>query len=689
MKTFKKSISIILAALMLISVFSIPAFAAEVKTAQCGEKMKDPDASGTIGDNCVWRFYESTGEMYITGNGAMDGDVYNSYLKTYRSKIKYVLFSGSVTSVADAAFQNCANLQIVALESSAITEIGTNAFYGCTSLTGAYLPDCLKTIGDCAFMNTALKTIEVPDSVANFGNRCLGYVNASTKVEGFEIEGCNGSPAYDYAKANDFKFTPATEDDDVTMLSLSATLPKDGEAPDKNVKAYGLFEDAPEEYYELEMLDVEYAGWTDVETGSELSSSDTFEKGKKYKLEVYLKAGSGYKFKLDEEGNYELTRVLLNTKINVTSKANANKIEDCDPSKYMALSLEVEATGELEPEPAFETVMVTFDINGASIAPDADMPVELRERYEKDGKVAEELPKGTSMKVTFDMKEIIPPEGKVFDYIELNGEEYDEEYYNAETDTVIKIIWKDAPAPYPKDVDLSSGKLKLNEADFADVRYCFRRAELYGDIEGDENGYDIDCNGKADVVIDAAAEGGPFVKRADTCNLKGKYTFDISNSDFTKLTVNFGTPKISAKTASLNAGAAKTLKVTSASVVKWSTSDKKTVTVKDGKITALKKGKAKISALLATGDTLNCSVTVKNNPKLSKKSITVKAGKTKKVKITGKAAGVNNKYTNTKKAKITSKTSASTLTVKGLKKGNSTLKIKVNGVTLKLKVKVK
>ena len=76
-------------------------------------------------------------------------------------------------------------------------------------------------------------------------------------------------------------------------------------------------------------------------------------------------------------------------------------------------------------------------------------------------------------------------------------------------------------------------------------------------------------------------------------------------------------------------------------------------------------------------------------PKLSKTSITVKKGKTAKVKIIGKEKGSRNTYKNTKKAKIVSKKTASTIKVKGLKKGNTTLKIKSNGVWLKLKVKVK
>lgn len=75
-------------------------------------------------------------------------------------------------------------------------------------------------------------------------------------------------------------------------------------------------------------------------------------------------------------------------------------------------------------------------------------------------------------------------------------------------------------------------------------------------------------------------------------------------------------------------------------------------------------------------------------PKLSKKSITVKKGKTKTVKIINKKKGVNNKYKNTKIAKVVSKKSATKIKIKGLKKGRTTLKIRVNGVWLKLKVKV-
>ena len=122
---------------------------------------------------------------------------------------------------------------------------------------------------------------------------------------------------------------------------------------------------------------------------------------------------------------------------------------------------------------------------------------------------------------------------------------------------------------------------------------------------------------------------------------------------------------------------------------KWTSSNSKIATVKRGKITALKKGAATITATLTTGKKLICKVTVSTSPKLSKKTVSVKKGNTVTVRITGKAAAVDNVYYNTKYAKVISKNNTASVKVKGLKKGTTTLKIKVNGVALKLKVKVK
>ena len=150
-----------------------------------------------------------------------------------------------------------------------------------------------------------------------------------------------------------------------------------------------------------------------------------------------------------------------------------------------------------------------------------------------------------------------------------------------------------------------------------------------------------------------------------------------------------GQPSLSMASARLKAGDTLVLKTNGPKVKTWTSSNKKAATVSGGKVTALTKGKATITATLETGEKLTCSVNVTDSPKLSKKSIKVKKGKTVSVSIIGKAPGVDNEYKKTKKAKITSKKTASKIKIKGLKKGKTTLKIRVNGKWLKLKVKVK
>ncbi len=135
-----------------------------------------------------------------------------------------------------------------------------------------------------------------------------------------------------------------------------------------------------------------------------------------------------------------------------------------------------------------------------------------------------------------------------------------------------------------------------------------------------------------------------------------------------------------AKGTSSNPKAAKIM-----SVGKDSLSSLQALTKGTAKIT-FNKGKEKKPAFM--------TVKVKNNPSLQKSgktvsSVSVKKGKTVKVRITGKSAAVDNKYVSTRTAKITSKKNVKVISVKGLKKGKTVLKITVNGKVLKLNVNVK
>lgn len=152
---------------------------------------------------------------------------------------------------------------------------------------------------------------------------------------------------------------------------------------------------------------------------------------------------------------------------------------------------------------------------------------------------------------------------------------------------------------------------------------------------------------------------------------------------------NYLTKSSETKDIKLHCGVSFKIKIDGKYAAKWKSSDSKVVKVtSSGKVTALKKGTVTLKATLSDGSKYSRDMTVFEDPSLKKKSVSVKEGKTKTIKISGKAFSVNNTYTNTKIAKITSKTSADKITVKGLKKGSTTLKVKVNGKTLKLKVNV-
>ncbi len=68
-----------------------------------------------------------------------------------------------VTSIANYAFQYCADLEIVTFENnSTLSSIGTNAFYGCTSLESIAIPSTVTNIGSYAFYGcTSLEEVEV------------------------------------------------------------------------------------------------------------------------------------------------------------------------------------------------------------------------------------------------------------------------------------------------------------------------------------------------------------------------------------------------------------------------------------------------------------------------------------------------------------------------------------------------
>ncbi|MBR2079324.1 MAG: leucine-rich repeat domain-containing protein [Clostridia bacterium] len=124
--------------------------------------------SGSCGENVTYTYDSSTGELVISGTGAMTNYYSGSGSPFYNSDIKSVVIEDGVTSIGSFAFYNCTSLQSVIIPDS-VTSIEA-AFCQCTSLASVTIPDSVITIAAHAFSGCeSLQSITIPDSVTSIG----------------------------------------------------------------------------------------------------------------------------------------------------------------------------------------------------------------------------------------------------------------------------------------------------------------------------------------------------------------------------------------------------------------------------------------------------------------------------------------------------------------------------------------
>lgn len=107
-------------------------------------------AKGSCGSNVTWEF-NSRGVLTISGNGPMN-DFTTSPWYEYHEDIKEAVVSRGVTSVGTNCFEDCYNLESVALGSS-VKSIGWYAFSHCYNLESVAVPNMATSIGGYAFSN--------------------------------------------------------------------------------------------------------------------------------------------------------------------------------------------------------------------------------------------------------------------------------------------------------------------------------------------------------------------------------------------------------------------------------------------------------------------------------------------------------------------------------------------------------
>ena len=129
----------------------------------------DTIQSGTWGD-LTWTLNETTGELVISGEGAMAWP--SPSWGGYRASIKSVSIEEGVTSICSFAFEGCTGLTSVTI-GNGVTSIGTRAFYGCAELTSITIGNGVTSIGSSAFEGcTGLTSVTIPFVKGG----CFGYI---------------------------------------------------------------------------------------------------------------------------------------------------------------------------------------------------------------------------------------------------------------------------------------------------------------------------------------------------------------------------------------------------------------------------------------------------------------------------------------------------------------------------------
>jgi hypothetical protein len=121
------------------------------------------DDSGSCGQNVTYKYVEATNTLTITGTGPMADYSSNTIpWRNYNKEIKKVVIESGVSTIGEEAFFNCTSLLSATIPNTIIT-IKNAAFYNCYELKSINIPSSVVSIEANAFSRcSALESITIP-----------------------------------------------------------------------------------------------------------------------------------------------------------------------------------------------------------------------------------------------------------------------------------------------------------------------------------------------------------------------------------------------------------------------------------------------------------------------------------------------------------------------------------------------
>ncbi len=204
---------------------------------------------GQCGDNITWILTPSTGELKITGTGAMwdyDNTTNIAPWRAHKDNIKLLTLSEGITHVGNQAFRELDKVEQTLTLPSTLVSIGDYAFvsFGTDGIGALTLPESLTTLGQIAFRRNYFSEINISSNIVDIPR--LAFAESYNITEITIPEGVQSIGDGAFNSCNNI----------VTCTALAPTAPTLGE----DVFPSSIYETATL-YHHAGATDYESEGW--------------------------------------------------------------------------------------------------------------------------------------------------------------------------------------------------------------------------------------------------------------------------------------------------------------------------------------------------------------------------------------------------------------------------------------------